>query len=1077
MSERVDAHESDIKNIEVQMGQILMSLNNHPHGTLPTDTQINPKDQGPKQLMVVSLHVIVQPSQEETNTQIEVEKEAETAQEPVVEVNIALKEMPGYAKMMKDLMSQKFDFQDLSTVTLTQTCNAVVTRLVAEKLYHLEEFHNSLHHCNFAFAKALCDLGPSINFMPLAIYKRLGIGKARPTSMLLQLTDKTVKRPSGILDDMLIQVGKFVFPADFVILDCKVDEEIPIILGRSFLAIGRAIIDCETGELKMRLNDEEITFNVQKSMRRLSEFANCSFIDVVDVIVEADDETLTIEDLLVACLVNLDEVNGEELVEWVLALEGRGFWDGTLEFEPLHLENRETPPAKPSIEEPPKLELKPLPAHLRYEFLGPNSILPGIISSSLLDVQAQQLLQVLKECKTAIGWTMTDIKGISPAYCMHKILLEEGHKPSREHQRRLNPNMKEVAKKEGVKWLDAGIIFPISDSNWVRPVQCAPKKGAMTVVKNDNNELIFTRIITGWRICMDYRKLYLATRKDHFPLPFIDHMLDRLAERSHFCFLDGYLGYNQISIALEDRERTSFTCPYGIYAFRRMPFGLCNAPATFQRCMMAIFTDMVEDKMEMFMDDFSVVGNSFDECLINLTRVLKRCIETNLWGQRKYKLMHPIYYASRTLSGSQLNYTVTEKEMLVMVFAFDKFRSYLNGSKVIVYTDHAALRFLIEKKEPKPRLIRWVLLLQEFDLEIRDRKVTENQVVDHLSRLEGAEISIEVEDILENFPDEQLLTRSLEEACHASAYDGHFGGVRTTTKVLVAGFYWPTVFRDAHKWVKGYYLPKWVEAVALPTNDARVVVGFLKKNIFTHFGTPRAIISDRGIHFYNRAFEKLLAKYDVRHKVATPYHPQTSGQVEVLNREIKSVLTKTVNATRTDWAKKLDNALWAYKTAFKHQLVCHHISTMVPSRKRRTTGASSSNQAGSSRARGSAPARPFDSIRFVSAKAQDRFMDKAPKKPILERGIDIGSVQLGCPSLYNELVRRGLQILLEEPDEGNVMVVREFYANVKECVNGIVTVRRKAVDASVEAIRRIYQLPAPVDPYEDYYEMYGRSLT
>ncbi|XP_070012982.1 uncharacterized protein [Nicotiana sylvestris] len=405
--------------------------------------------------------------------------------------------MPGYAKMMKDLISRKFDFQDLATVTLTQTCSVVVTRPVAEKLSNPRSFTIPCTISNFSFAKALCDLGDIINLMPLAIYKRFGIGRARPTSMLLQLADRTVKGPSGILDDVLIQVGKFMFPADFVILDCKMDEEISIILGRPFLATRRALIDCETGELKMRLKDEEITFNVQKSMRRPSEFANCSLIDVVDVIIEADDETLTIEDPLAACMVNLDEVNGEELAEWVLALEGRGFWHRTLEFEPLHLENREIPPAKPSIEEPPKVELKPLPAHLKHEFLGPNYTLHVIISSSLLDVQAQQLLQVLKECKTAIGWTMVDIKGINSAYCLHKILLEEGHKPSREHQRRMNPNMKEVVKKEVIKWLDAGIIFPISNSNWVSPVQCVPKKVGITVVKNDNNELISTRTVTG----------------------------------------------------------------------------------------------------------------------------------------------------------------------------------------------------------------------------------------------------------------------------------------------------------------------------------------------------------------------------------------------------------------------------------------------------------------------------------------------------------------------------------------------------------------------------------------------------
>ncbi|XP_070023437.1 uncharacterized protein [Nicotiana sylvestris] len=508
MSERVAAHELAIKNIDVKMGQISMSLNNYPHGILPTDMQVNPKDQGPKQLMAMIL-----PCLGRNNTQIEVEKEADTAQEPVVEVgsnkektqiigkkrppapflqrlakyqkekhykkfleivkkiqvNIplidALKEMPSYAKMMKDLMSRKFDFQDLATVTLTQTCSVVVTRPVAEKLSDLGSFTIPCTIGNFAFAKALCDFGASINLMPLAIYKRLGIGRARAIYILLQLGDRTMKRPSGILDYVLIQVGKIVFPTDFVILDCKVDEEISIILGRRILATGRALIDCETGELKMRLNDEEIIFNVQKSMRQPSEFANCSLIDVVDVIVEADDETLTIEDPLAACLVNLDEVNGEELAEWVLALEGRGFWDRTVEFEPLDLENRETSPAKPSIKEPPKLELKPLPAHLRYAFLGPNSTLHVIISSSLLDVQAQQLLQVLKECKMAIRWTMADIKGINPAYCMHKILLEEGHKPSNEHQRRLNPNMKEVVKKEMIKLLDTGIIFPISDSN------------------------------------------------------------------------------------------------------------------------------------------------------------------------------------------------------------------------------------------------------------------------------------------------------------------------------------------------------------------------------------------------------------------------------------------------------------------------------------------------------------------------------------------------------------------------------------------------------------------------------------
>ncbi|XP_070004022.1 uncharacterized protein [Nicotiana sylvestris] len=239
-------------------------------------------------------------------------------------------------------------------------------------------------------------------------------------------------------DLMSLQVGKFVFPVDFVILDYWVDEKTPIILERPFLATRRALIDCEIGKLKMRSNDEEITFNVQKSMRRPSEFANCSLIEAMDVILEEEYETLNTKDSLAACLMNLDEANGEDLAEWVLALEVQGFWRRELEFEPLHLEEKKPPPAKLSIEEPPKLELKPLSPHLMYAFLGPNSTLPVIISSSLLDVQAEQLLQVFMECKTTIGWTIADIKGISSTFCMYKILLKDGHKPSREHQRRLN---------------------------------------------------------------------------------------------------------------------------------------------------------------------------------------------------------------------------------------------------------------------------------------------------------------------------------------------------------------------------------------------------------------------------------------------------------------------------------------------------------------------------------------------------------------------------------------------------------------------------------------------------------------
>ena len=210
--------------------------------------------------------------------------------------------------------------------------------------------------------------------------------------------------------------------------------------------------------------------------------------------------------------------------------------------------------------------------------------------------------------------------------------------------------MKEVVRKEVLKLLDTGVIYPISDSAWVSPVQVVPKKGGTTVIRTEYNILLPSRTVTGWRICIDYRKLNKATRKDHFPLPFLNQMLDRLAGHEYYFFLYGYSGYNQIAIAPEDREKTTFSCPYGTFAFRRMPFGLCNAPGTFQRCMMAIFFDMVEKTIEIFMDGFSVLGNSFDNCLENLRSVLIRCGETNLvlnWEKSHFMVQEGIVLGHR----------------------------------------------------------------------------------------------------------------------------------------------------------------------------------------------------------------------------------------------------------------------------------------------------------------------------------------------------------------------------------------------------------------------------------------------
>ncbi|GKE41077.1 reverse transcriptase domain-containing protein [Tanacetum coccineum] len=285
---------------------------------------------------------------------------------------------------------------------------------------------------------------------------------------------------------------------------------------------------------------------------------------------------------------------------------------------------------KSSIDEPPVVELKDLPPHLEYAFLVGDDKLPVIIAKDLSVEEKAALIKVLKSHKRAITWKLSNIKGIDPGFCTHKILMEDDFKPAVQHQRRVNPKIHDVIKKEVEKLLDAGLIYPISDSPWVSSVHCVPKKGGFTVVENDENELIPTRLVTGWRVCIDYRKLNEATRKDHFPLPFMDQMLERLTENEYYYFLDGFSGYFQIPIDPKDQEKTTFTCPYGTFTYRRMPFSLCNAPDTFQRCMMAIFHDMIEKMMEVFMDDFSVFGNSFETCLSHLDKMLKRCEDTNL---------------------------------------------------------------------------------------------------------------------------------------------------------------------------------------------------------------------------------------------------------------------------------------------------------------------------------------------------------------------------------------------------------------------------------------------------------------
>jgi len=395
--------------------------------------------------------------------------------------------------------------------------------------------------------KGMCDLGAIVSLMPLSVYKRVGIGELKPTRMTLQLADRSVRYSAGIVEDIPVKVGEIYVPDDFVVMEMEEDSQVPILLGRPFLATAGAIIDVKNGRLAFNVGKETVEFDLAKLMKNPSIKESCCMVDKIDSCVEELSLASTTHDGLEMCLINNactklegDAQHYEELLDESPHIEDSGA-EEIIEEE-----------VSPLLKEAPKVELKPLPSNLRYEFLGPNSTYPVIVNASLNEVETEKLLYVLKKYPKAIGYTIDDIKGINPSLCMHRILLEEDYKPSVEHQRRLNPNMKEVVKKEVLKLQDAGVIYPIFDSNWVSSVQVVPKKGGLTVIKNDKNESIATRTVTGWRMCIDYRKLNKASHKDHFPLPFIDHMLERLAKHSHFCYLDGYSGFFQIPIHPSD---------------------------------------------------------------------------------------------------------------------------------------------------------------------------------------------------------------------------------------------------------------------------------------------------------------------------------------------------------------------------------------------------------------------------------------------------------------------------------------------------------------------------------------------
>ncbi|RVW21672.1 Retrovirus-related Pol polyprotein from transposon 297 [Vitis vinifera] len=520
-----------------------------------------------------------------------------------VKANIPLlnmiKQVPTYAKFLKDLCTV---MRGLNVNKKAFLIEQVSTMQCKSPLKHKDLGCPTISVSieGTCVEKALLDLGASVNLLPYSVYKQLRLGELKPTSITLSLADRSVKIPRGMIKDVLVQVDKFYYLVDFVVLDTnlvvKGTNYVPIILKRPFLATSNAIINCRNGVMQLTFGNMTLELNIFHSCKKHihpEEEEGPEEVCMIDTLVEEQCDQRMQEDLIES-LRDLDE----GLPEPSNLLATLSPWRRREEILPLFNEEETQRAAK---EEPPKLILKPLPTGLKYAYLEEDKQCLIVISSTLT-IHQDCLLEVLRRCKKAIGWQISDLKGISPLVCTHHIYMEDEAKSVCQPQR----------------------------SPWVSPTQVVPKKYRITVVQNDKGEDVSTCLTIGWRVCIDYKRLNAVTRKNHFPLPFIDQVLERISGHPFYCFLDGYSGYFQIEIDVQDQEKTTFTCPFGTYAYRRMSFGLCNIPATFQRCMLSIFSDMVEHIMEVFIDDIIIFGSAFDECLVNLEAVLNRCIEKDL---------------------------------------------------------------------------------------------------------------------------------------------------------------------------------------------------------------------------------------------------------------------------------------------------------------------------------------------------------------------------------------------------------------------------------------------------------------
>nr|GEV24397.1 reverse transcriptase domain-containing protein [Tanacetum cinerariifolium] len=719
-----------------------------PQGTLPSNTVTNPKEDL-KGITTRSGNAYQGPTIPTTTS---------SSLPQVVEHAFIL--MPKFGPTIKSLLTHKDKLYELARTPVNEHCSTVLLKKLPEKLGDPDKFLISCDFSKMDKYLALADLGASINLMPLSMWNKPSLPELSPTCMTLELVDQLISSLTFNLDQTSRYSANYndMTANQIDVIDMAYEEYSQEVLG---------FFDVIMSGNPTPYYD----LIVSTSSPTLTPFGDSIFF------LEEVDAFLSLE----------DNPTSPEVDHSYYDKEG-----DILLLEAFLNDDPSLPPPTQGMYFP----------HVRQEL----KIYEAKNDKSSIDepLEKTALIMVLKSHKRAIAWKLFDVKGINPEFCTHKILMEDDFKPAVQHQRKVNLKIHDIIKKDVEKLLDAELIYPISDSPWVSPVHCVPKKGSFTVVENEENELIPTRLVTGWRVCIDYRKLNEATRKDQLPLPFMDQMLERLARNEYYCFLDGFLGYFQIPIDHKDQEKTTFMCPYGTFAYRRMPFGYLSR--------------YDQKTMEIFMDDFS---------------------------EKSHFMV---------------------KEGIVLGHKISKNEIEVDKAKVDVIA-----------KLPHPTTI----------------KGAENLAADHLSRLENPHQNVlDPKEINESCPLETLNMVS-------------FRGDSGNKYILVAVD----------------YFSKWVEAKALPTNDARVVCKFLK-SLFSRFVTPRAIISDHGTHFCNDHFAKVMLKYGVTQHLATAYHPQTSGHVKVSNHGLKRILEMTVDENCASWSDKLDDALWAFRTAFKTPIGC-----------------------------------------------------------------------------------------------------------------------------------------------------------